>query len=125
MAGLTNVQKFKEEHDFSDELYRNWIKILGLNQVRKKKQRRQHLEDVRNQREGVKATTEDEEETRDPEKESSTIELRVEKLSGEREGETQPSKVVKSRKNEDKSSNQEKVSNKQPKLTRVGNCHSS
>ncbi len=37
LAGLTNVQKFKEEHDFSDELYRNWIKILGLNQVRKKK----------------------------------------------------------------------------------------
>ena len=63
------VQKFKEEHDFSDKLYRNWIKILGLNQVRKEKakQRRQHLEDVRNQREEEKATTEGEEKTCDPE----------------------------------------------------------
>ena len=44
--------------------------ILSLNQVRKEKEkkRKQHLEDVRNQREGKKATTEDEE--------SSTIELR-------------------------------------------------
>jgi hypothetical protein len=95
-------------------LYGNWIKILGLNQVRKEKekQRRQPLENVRNQREGKKATTEDEEETRDPEEESSTIELREEKLSRERKGETQSTKVVKSRKNEDNSSNQEKVSNK-------------
>ncbi len=95
-------------------MYGNWIKILGLNQVRKEKekQRRQHLEDVRTQREGEKATTEDEEETRVPEEKSSTIELREEKLSGGRKGETQPSKVVKQRKNKDKSSNQEKVSNK-------------
>jgi hypothetical protein len=95
-------------------LYGNWIKILGLNQVRKEKekQRRQPLENVRNQREGKKATTEDEEETRDPEEESSTIELREEKLSRERKGATQSTKVLKSRKNEDNSSNQEKVSNK-------------
>ena len=33
------VQKFKKEHDFSDELYGNWIKILGLNQVRKEKEK--------------------------------------------------------------------------------------
>jgi hypothetical protein len=60
LAGL--IMLFKEEHDFSDELYGNWIKILGLNQVRKEKekQRRQHLEDVRNQREEEKATTEGE-----------------------------------------------------------------
>ena len=34
------------------KLYGNLIKILGLNQVRKEKekQKRQHLEDVRNQR---------------------------------------------------------------------------
>jgi hypothetical protein len=59
----------------------------------------------RKQEDALSRTTEDEEETRDPEEESSTIELREEKLSGEREGETQPSKVVKSRKNKDKSSN--------------------
>jgi hypothetical protein len=40
------------------------------------------------------------------------MELREEKLSGERKEETQPSKVAKQRKNEDKSSNQEKVLNK-------------
>ena len=62
------VQKFKEEYDFSDELYRNWI--LDLNQVskEKKKQRRQHIEDVKNQKDGEKATTE--KETRDPEEEN-------------------------------------------------------
>jgi hypothetical protein len=51
-------------------LYRNWIKILGLNQVKKEKekQRRQHLEDVRNQKEGEKATTQDEEENVEQEK---------------------------------------------------------
>jgi hypothetical protein len=53
-------------------LYENWIKILGLNQVRKEKekQRRQHLEDVRNQKEGEKATTQDEEENVEWEEES-------------------------------------------------------
>jgi len=40
------------------------------------------------------------------------MDLREEKLSGERKEETQPSKVAKQRKNEEKSSNQEKVSNK-------------
>jgi hypothetical protein len=34
------VQKFKEEHDFSDKLYGNWIKILSLNQVRKEKEKK-------------------------------------------------------------------------------------
>ena len=38
--------------------------------------------------------------------------LREENISGEREEETQLSKVAKPRKNEDKSLNQEKVSNK-------------
>jgi hypothetical protein len=33
------VQKFKEENDFSDDLYGNWIKILDLNQVRKEKEK--------------------------------------------------------------------------------------
>ncbi len=70
---------------------------------------RQHLEDVRKQREGEKATTEDEEETCVAEEKSSTQELREEKLSGGRKEETQPSKVAKQRINEDKSSNQEKV----------------
>jgi hypothetical protein len=108
------VKKLKEEHDFSDDLYENWIKILDLNQIKKEKekQRRQHLEDVRNQREGEKATTEDEEETFVPEEKSSSMEPREKKLSGERKEETQPSKVAKQRKNEDKSSNQEKDSNK-------------
>jgi len=46
----------------------------------------------------------------DPEKESSAIELRVEKLSGEREGETQPLKVVKSRKNEDQTKKKSQTS---------------
>ncbi len=80
-------------------MYGNWIKILGLNQVRKEKekQRRQHLEDVRNQREAEKATTEDEEENRVPEEKSSTMELREEKLSGGRKEETQTSKVAKNK----------------------------
>ena len=75
------------------KLYGNWIKILGLNQVKKEKkqQRRQHFEDVRNQRKGEKALTEDEKETCDPKKES--------------EEKTQRSKVVTPRKNEDKLSN--------------------
>jgi hypothetical protein len=68
------VQKFKEEHDFSDEL----IKILVQNQVRKEKekQRGQHLEDVRNQKEGEKATTQDEEENVEREEESLPENLR-------------------------------------------------
>jgi hypothetical protein len=35
------VQKIKEEPDFSEKMYGNWIKILGLNQVRKEKQNKQ------------------------------------------------------------------------------------
>jgi hypothetical protein len=63
-------------------LYRNWIKILGLNQVRKekKKQRRQHLEDVRNQKEREKATTQDEEENVEREEESLPENLRGKRL---------------------------------------------
>jgi hypothetical protein len=47
------IHKFKEEHNFSDELYGNWIKILDLHKIRKEKkmQRKQHLEDVKKQRE--------------------------------------------------------------------------
>jgi hypothetical protein len=69
------VQKFKEEHDFSDKLYGNWIKILSLNQVRKKRKVKR-MSETRE-----KATSEDKEETLDPEEENSTIELREEKLS--------------------------------------------
>ncbi len=56
------VQKFKEEHDFSDEMFGNWIKILDLNKVRKEKemQRKQHLENIKKQRD--KTTTDNEEE---------------------------------------------------------------
>ena len=28
---IDNFQNFKEEHNFSDELYKNWIKIFSLN----------------------------------------------------------------------------------------------
>ena len=105
------VQKFKEEHDFSDELYGNWIKILGLNQVRKEKekQRRQHLEDVRNQKEGEKATTQDEEENVEPEEESLPENLRGKRLPTDSEEQPQPSRVEKPRENQEKSANQEKA----------------
>jgi NAD(P)H-nitrite reductase large subunit len=89
------VQKFKKEHDFSDKLYGNWIKILGLNQVRKEKekQRRQHLEDVRNQRERENATTQDEEENVEQEKESLPGNLRGKRLPADSEEQPQPSRV--------------------------------
>ena len=105
------VQKFKEEHDFSDELYGNWIKILGLNQVRKEKekQRRQHLEDVRNQKEGEKATTQDEEENVEREEESLPENLRGKRLPTDSEEQPQPSRFEKPRENQEKSSNQEKA----------------
>jgi hypothetical protein len=76
------VQKSEEEHDFSDKLYGNWIKILGLNQVKieKEKQRRQHLEDVRNQKEEEKATTQVEEEHVERKEESLPVNLRGKRL---------------------------------------------
>ena len=47
------VEQFKEEHNFPEELYGNWIKILKLNKSRKEKekQREEHLKAMRLQKE--------------------------------------------------------------------------
>ena len=76
---------------------------------KKEKQRRQHLEDVRNQKEGEKATTQDEEENVEREEESLPENLRGKRLPTDSEEQPQPSRVEKPRKNQEKSSNQEKA----------------
>jgi hypothetical protein len=79
------MQKSEEEHSFSDELNGNWIKILDLNKIRKEKemQRKQHLEDVKMQRD--KTTTESEEEKRNCKKEKLVKEKLPEKSRQDKE----------------------------------------
>jgi hypothetical protein len=63
----------------------NWIKILDLNKIRKEKemQRKQHLEDVKKQRD--KTTTESEEEKRNCKKEKLVKEKLPEKSRQDKE----------------------------------------
>ncbi len=87
------VQKFKEEHDFSEKLYGNWIKILDLNQVRKKSKEDSTLRVLENRE---KAKTKIKKKHVIQKKKAQA--LREEKLPVERKRETQPSKVLKTRK---------------------------
>ena len=52
------VQKFKEDNEFPDEMYENWIKILKLNKVQKQKenQREEHLKSLKAETENERTT---------------------------------------------------------------------
>ena len=56
------VQKFKEDHEFPDEMYGNWIKILKLNKVQKDKEnhREEHLKSLKAETENKRTTEEKE-----------------------------------------------------------------